>query len=62
MLDIGNVSNLKLKSSGTIIIRLRVGDSCTRVNVGVINNFVVLIVLETTYIDRFIKFIPPIER
>lgn len=62
MPNIRSVSDTKLKVSVAITLHLHMAESCTPVTLAVVNELIVLPLLGTTYIDRFIKSINPTER
>lgn len=62
MLDMHSAPESELNVSETIAIHLRLGESETRVNFAIVNELVVLVLLGTTCIDRFIKWMHLVER
>lgn len=60
--EIRNAFNTKVNVSVTIALHLQVSDSHTWVTFGEVDRLTVLILLETTFIQKFIKDIHPIER
>lgn len=55
MPEIRRASNTKLVVSRTITLQLRMGESCTRVTIGVVDKLAVSVLLRTTSIDGFVK-------
>lgn len=62
MPEVCSAPGTKLKESGTITSHLRMGESRSRVNFGLVFELVLPLLLGMTYIDRFIKSIYPAER
>lgn len=55
------VSHTKLKVSAIVTLPLRMCESCTFVNLGVVNELAIPVLLAKTYIDRFMKSVHQAE-
>lgn len=62
MADICSASDTRLKMSAATTLHLHMGESYTRVSLGVLKKLVLLALLMMTYIDRFINSIHPVKR
>lgn len=57
-----NENNQKVSAVGTIMIQARMDDSRVRVVLGVVYSLLIPVLLETSFIDRFVKGILPLKR